>query len=242
MRVVTTAHKAGLDLYGQRWLDSRRHWPANTDFWWYTEGYELPRQKDEKSGERIVRRDFSELPEFMQWKAKHQGYVPPNWEYNVIGYSHKVFAAIDALYDYDGIGVWLDADCVTYRKIPPEVIEQQLGAGNYLACYQRKGYHTETGFWIMDCAHPEHHAFLDAWMAWYLTNSFKQLSVWHDCQTLDATIRHFGERVKVNNLSGDKSNEMHPMALTELGRYIDHCKGPRKIKGVSPENKHREAV
>ena len=112
MRVVTTANKAGLEQYGQRWLDSRKNWPATAEFWWYTEGYELPPQADDA----IVRKDFAVLDEFMAWKAKHQGYVPPNWEFNVVGYSHKVFAAIDALYDYDGIGVWLDADCVTYQQ------------------------------------------------------------------------------------------------------------------------------
>jgi hypothetical protein len=249
MRVVTTANKAGLEQYGQRWLDSRNNWPADAEFRWYTEGYELPHQPDElqmieQAGAGnttgwIVRKDFAALDEFMAWKAKHQGYVPPNWEFNVVGYAHKVFAAIDALYDYDGIGVWLDADCVTYRKVPAELIEKQV-EGAYLACYQRNGYHTETGFWVMDCAHPEHRAFLDAWKAWYLTNSYKQLSAWHDCQTLDATIRHFGERIKVRNLSGDWANDMHPMAKTELGQWIDHAKGARKIKGVSPENKFRE--
>ena len=44
MRVVTTAHKAGLDLHGQRWLDSRKRWPRGTEFVWFTEGYELPEE------------------------------------------------------------------------------------------------------------------------------------------------------------------------------------------------------
>jgi len=241
MRVVTTANKDGLEAYGQRWLDSRKHWPASAEFWWYTEGYELPLQKDEKSKPSIVRKDFAELPEFVQWKERHKDYKPPNWEFNVVGYAHKVFAAIDALYDYDGIGVWCDADCETFRKIMPGVLEQELGDA-YLACYQRNGYHTETGFWLMDCSKPGHQAFLDAWQAWYLTDSFKQLSVWHDCQTLDATIRHFKGQMEVKNLSGEFANDMHPMALTELGKYIDHCKGQRKIKGRSPENKHRTAA
>lgn len=242
MRVVTTAHKAGMEEHGQRWLDSRKNWPKAAEFCWYTEGYELPLQADEKNHARIVRKDFSALPEFLEWKARYKGYKPPGWAYNVVGYAHKVFAAIDALYDYQGIGVWLDSDCVTYRKIAPGTIERALGDGNYLGCYQRTGMWTETGFWIMDCSHPEHRAFLDAWKTWYLTDGFKQLHAWHDCMTLDATIRQFKDRVKVNNLSGAMAKEMHPMAVTELGRYIDHCKGARKVKGVSPENKQREAA
>lgn len=234
MRVVTTANQDGLEEYGQRWLDSRKNWPAGTEFWWYTEGYELPQQENDV----IVRKDFATMDDFMQWKAKHKRYVTPNWEFDVVRYSHKVFAAIDALYDFAGIGVWCDSDCVTFASIPEGLIEKQV-EDVYLACYQRSGYHTETGFWIMNCAHPEHRAFLDAWKAWYLTNGFKQLSAWHDCMTLDATARQFKDRIKVNNLSGAASNEMHPMAMTELGKYIDHGKGRRKITGISPENKFR---
>jgi hypothetical protein len=238
MRVVTTANQAGFEQHGQRWLDSRRNWPKSAEFWWYTEGYELPPQANDK----IVRRDFAALPEFTEWKARYKDYRPPGWAYNVVGYAHKVFAAIDALYDYTGVGVWCDSDCVTFRHIPCGLIDRQLDNGVYLACYQRTGLWTETGFWIMDCARAEHKAFLDAWKAWYLTDAFKQLHAWHDCMTLDATIRQFKDRVKVNNLSGAAHKEMHPMAVTELGKYIDHCKGARKVNGRSPENKQREAA
>ena len=67
---------------------------------------------------------------------------------------------------------------------------------------------------------------------------------WHDCATLDATIRWFLKEgsITVNNLSGEHGKAMHPQALTEFGKYIDHCKGPRKSEGVSPENKYRVAA
>src|SRR5688500_9505816 len=105
MRVVTTCHKQGLEDYGFRWLESRKHWPADTDFQFYTEGFEVD----------CPGKDFRDLPEFSQWKLSRVRYCPPSWKYDVMAYSHKVFAACDALYDYDGIGVWLDADCVTFK-------------------------------------------------------------------------------------------------------------------------------
>lgn len=159
----------------------------------------------------------------------------------MVKFAHKVFAAHDALYDFDGIGVWVDADCVTYAEIPKGLIEKQVEDA-YLACYQRTGMYTETGLWIMDCAHAEHWAFLDFWKDIYLSDKFKSLPQWHDCLTLDATIRRFGSRINVNNLSGAHHKAMHPQALSELGKYIDHCKGPRKAAGLSPENKHRKAA
>lgn len=228
MRVVTTCHKEGLESYGHRWLDSRKQWPKGTDFQFYTEGFSVD----------CPGKDLSQIPELVTWKRRHSDYRAPSWQWDVVRYSNKVFAAIDALYDYDGIGVWLDADCVTFKKIPKGLIEKRV-EGSYLACYQRTGMYTETGFWIMDCRHKEHRLFLDTWKSLYLSDRFKDLPHWHDCLTLDATIRLTG--AKVTNLSGEAHKHMHPMAVTELGRYIDHCKGERKQQGRSPENRFHVA-
>ena len=225
MRVVTTCNKAGLAQYGHRWLDSRKHWPAGTEFRFYTEGFEVD----------CPGKDFRDMPEFAEWKLKNSRYRPPSWRFNVVGYAHKVFAACDALEGYSGIGVWLDADCVTYEDIPAGLLESKV-AGAYLAHYARPGLYTETGLWIMDCSHPGHRDFLDKWRAWYLSGRFRKLGMWTDCNTLDITIKQTGVPT-VDLSAGVKS--VHPMAVTELGQYIDHCKGARKELGYSPENKHR---
>lgn len=251
MRVVTTASKQGLAEYGHRWLDGRTFWPPLTQFWWYTEGYEIPYSPAEQmmieqagAGSTegwLERKDILALKELVEWRAKYIGYIAPDYRFDVVKFAHKVFAAADAFYDYDGIGVWLDADCVTYAQIPEGLIEKQV-ANDYLACYQRTGLYTETGLWIMDCSHPEHRNFLDYWRELYHSERFKGFAQWHDCILLDATIKHFGDKIKVNNLSGEYSRHMHPQAMTELGKYIDHAKGARKVTGVSPENKQREAA
>jgi hypothetical protein len=248
MRVVTTASKQGLAEYGHRWLESRKYWPKGTEFWWYTEGYELPYAPAEQQmidqagcGDTegwLERCDILAVEPFVAWRAKHIGYQVPDYRFDVVKFAHKVFAAADAFYDYDGIGVWLDADCVTYAQIPDGLIEKQV-ADAYLACYQRTGLYTETGLWIMNCAHPEHKNFLDYWRELYYSEHYRKLAQWHDCCSLDATIKAFGNRITVNNLSGAFSRHSHPQAMTELGKYCDHLKGPRKIGGFSPENKQR---
>jgi hypothetical protein len=73
----------------------------------------------------------------------------------------------------------------------------------------------------------------------YLTERYQSLPQWHDCFVLDATILSFGSRIKVKNLSGEHHKAMHPQAVSELGRFVDHCKGPRKVAGRSNENKFR---
>mgnify|MGYP001032178269 CR=1 FL=1 len=232
MRLVTTCNKDGFDRYGHRVLEGWKHWPAGTELWWYTEGFSLP--KDKPDG--IVEIDIASLPRLADFKARHASYVAPSYLYDVVRFSNKVFAMKAALENYDGIGVWMDADCVTRKDIAPGYIEGHL-QGAYAAMFKRRGMYTETGFWIVDCSHPAHKDFMGMWGAWYEKDSFKNLANWTDCETLDATARKFERdgKVKIVSLSGKHENDMHPMAKTELGKVIDHCKGARKAKGFSPE-------
>lgn len=247
MRVVTTAHKAGLAQYGQEWLDSRKHWP-DAEFWWFTEGYDLPYQPDElqaieqagAGGKLIERRELNGFKEFADWKLKHANYIPPMWKFDVVAYSHKVFAMIEATRNYTGVAIWLDADCVTYRDVPDGLCESFVKDA-YIAHYARPGRWTETGLWIVNCAHKSHREFMDFMADVYLRDRYKQLHHWTDCFVLDAAIKRFTSTgaITAHNLSGEHEKAGHPMAVTELGKYIDHRKGPRKDEVRSPENKFR---
>ena len=154
----------------------------------------------------------------------------------MVRFSHKVYAAVDALTDYQGIGVWMDADCITRQDIPSGFIENHLNKA-YMAMFKRRGMYTETGFWIADCSNEHHAEFMASWVDWYDSGHFKTLSNWTDCETLDATVRAFEKAglIKTVSLSGEFDKEMHPMAKSTIGRYIDHCKGARKELGYSPE-------
>lgn len=167
---------------------------------------------------------------------KHKGYVAPNYLFDVCRFSHKVYAAHQSLIDYDGIGVWIDADCVVRKELPASVIVKALD-GAYMAMLKRAGMYTETGFWIVDCSHPRHAEFMDAWLAWYETGAFRCLANWTDCETLDATVRRFERdgHIRTVSLSGEHERHSHPLTQIPLGQYIDHCKGGRKALGYSPE-------
>lgn len=228
MRVVTTSSKQGHDDYGFRWLESRKRWPEGTDFQYYTEGFQVD----------CPGRDMREMADFLEWKSRYAHYVPPSWKFDIVRFAHKVFAVYDALRNYDGVGVWLDADCVTFDDIPRGLVESQV-TDAYIALYQRTGHYSETGFWIVNCAHPVHKDFMAWWMQLYWRGEFTRLPEWHDCTTLDTTIRRFIAKglIEVKNLSGEYAMEMHPQAKAEpFCHFIDHCKGARKRKGFSAEN------
>ena len=225
MRVVTTVHKAGMQEYGWKWLDGRKYWKAESLL--YAEGCD---------GDR----DVKDIPELETFKARYAHYRAPDWRFDVVRFANKAFAAYDALRNYDGIGVWLDADCVTYKKVPKSLIEKQV-EGVYMACYQRQGMYTETGLWIVDCTHPKHGQFMDTFRDWYLSDKFKQFSGgWHDCIGFDYALKATG--VPVKSLSGEHAKSLHPQALSELGKYVDHQKGPRKQLESSPENRFHKCA
>lgn len=230
MRIVSTVHKAGFDLYGHRWIENIENWPA-AEFRLYCEGF-MPDHPCEV--------DIGKVDRLTTFKRRHANYVAPSWRFDIVRFSNKVFAAHDALRDYDGIGVWLDADCVTFNRIPAGYIEEQLGDA-YFAHFRRAGHYTETGMWIVNCAHPVHAEFMDTWLRWFEDDAFKGLHEWHDCTALDATLRQFlkAGKITTKSLSGEFEGDLHPMAHADIAKYIDHCKGHRKAAGVSPENAHR---
>lgn len=229
IQMVTTCHKAGFDQYGKEFIDGLKHW-KNTDCHFYAEGFDV---------EGAIPKRVEHLQNLERFKAKHKGFTPNSWQWDVIRFSNKVYAMHDTAYECNDLIVWCDADCAAYADIPDGYIESLLPQDCFLAYFRRKGLHTETGFWLMDGNHPEKQAFLDTWLSWYETDKFKDLRQWHDCETFDATVRLFlrRDRFKVHSLSGDFEKHVHPMSQVELARYMSHKKGQlRKRIGYSPES------
>jgi hypothetical protein len=229
IRFVTTSHLEGFSLYGRGLLDNWHRMPATLD--WYAEGYDVP------AAERVTQKDCGALSELSAFKARHAKYRPPYYLWDVVRFSHKVFAMHDALRDHDGIGGWIDADVMLLQDVPGDWLRSLLPDGHYAAMFRRKGTHSELGFWLVDCSHPAHKAVFDAALAMYTSDTFKFLEGWTDCHVFDAVLRRFEAdgRVKVANLTTEDCD--HPMAARkDFAAYFDHRKGPeRKKLGYSPE-------
>ncbi len=99
IRVVTTCHRQGFEDYGKRCLESWGNWPKNAELWWYTEDYELPET------ERVVQVPNTKIQSLQSFKLKFDYYLSPRYLFDVVRFSNKVYAAIDALSDFNGIGV-----------------------------------------------------------------------------------------------------------------------------------------
>lgn len=233
MRIVTTCHDAGFGKYGAKCRAGMLEYlPQDIEIWWYAEGFDLP-----KPG-RIKALRNEALPKLADFKERHRHYKPSDWRYDVVRFSNKIYAVHDALYDYDGIGVWWDADIVAHKHIPPGYLEALLPQGDYIALFQRDGMHSECGLWLVDCRHRQHKRFLDTLLGLYESGRYREAHEWHDSVLMDSTIRGFlrDDLIGVHNLSGPHKVVSHPMAVHAIAEYVDHLKGPdRKDAGRSPE-------
>jgi hypothetical protein len=234
IRYVTTCHLEGYALYGRRFLESWKHFPAGDELVWYTEGYEIGKT------ERVAEKDNRDLKALQDFKDLHCRYRPPYYLWDVVRFSNKVFAAHDALRDHRGFGAWIDADMVALQDIPDGWTESLLRKGDYIAMFRRKGTHSETGFWVVDCSHPAHIEFIDTLVGLYSSNNFKTFREWTDSYLMDVVVRQFERdgKITVTNLTTDPTAD-HPMAAhPKFSLYLDHLKGPdRKKLGYSPERK-----
>lgn len=237
LRIVSTIPLWGFEMYGDLWLEAAERWPEDVEIVVYAEGFDIRHP-------RITSRRVEDLPMLVDFKRQYAHYKPVLWQWDIVRWSNKVFSAFDALYDHEGLGLWLDADAIAYKSIPRDLVPSLLPQGAYMALFRRNGMEPETGFWIADCDHPKHQDVFKVWRNWLLHGTFKRLQQWCDASTFNATLKQFEKAglIEVKNLSGAFANDMHPMAKHPIGRYIDHLKGARKLRGASPENANRQAA
>jgi hypothetical protein len=130
---------------------------------------------------------------------------------------------------------WLDADTLTFADVPRDFLESCLPDECFTSCLLREEMHSECGFVGYRLDHPASRNFFDAFEGWYTTGRLFALPEWHDSYVFDTVRRSFERNGSIwtHNLSGTLTRAAHPFVNSELGRFMDHLKGPRKEQGVS---------
>jgi hypothetical protein len=260
--VVTTFHKPGLDLYGQKFIDTfSKHVDKKVKLIVYAEGC-TPINPDP---EQITILDQpSVLPKLVlfkeRWKddPKANGIPPDNikrrrprdydkiFKWDAIRFANKVYAVFDACTRRVGTWVvWMDADSYIHSPWSYDNFKKLLPDNKYITYVGRgKGTQTwpECGFYGLNMNHPLCHSFLQEFERMYedADNGIFKLEEWHDSFVFGEVLKHF----KAFNAELDYSAEMylkeattggggHPLINTELGKYMDHLKGDRKTRGRS---------
>jgi hypothetical protein len=234
LAAVTTFDERGYEVYGRRFLETfAAHWPSEVRLYVYAEGFRpvLPR------GE--LRDLLACCPGLVRFKRDYVGIRPRDFRWDAVRFAHKVFALTHAARTTQVEKLfWLDADTLSFADVPVDFLRSCLPDNCFTSCLVREGMHSETGFVGYNLGHVASRDFIAAFEGLYTSGRLFALPEWHDSYVFDVVRRSFERqgRIRTHNLSGVFTDTSHPFVNSELGRYMDHLKGPRKEEGRSRES------
>jgi hypothetical protein len=242
INAVTCFSLKGWNETGHLLVDSFiKNWPETVNLTVYVDD-PIPK-KDLIRNER-VKYQILNYRELLEFKNRHENNLEANglgkyaenkgknYRYDAVRFSHKVFALFQFLESNDtDILIWLDGDSRTHSKIIENDIESWCPDGKFAGYLARPWLYTETGFHIFNMRHPIANDFLREWKQYYLDDTIFNLEMWTDCHTYDAAKLKFDDSHWYNLSPPIKNN--HPFINGPLGDFMDHMKGPRKLKGTS---------
>ena len=258
--VVTTFHKPGMDLYGQRFMASfAERVDKRIKLIVYAEDC-YPSNPDPDQITVLDQREA--LPKLVDFKAhwknvpKANGIPPDNikqrrkdwnkeFKWNAVRFANKVYAVFDACARRTGDWVvWMDADSFIHSEWSYDNFKKLLPNNTYITYVGRgKGSQTwpECGFYGINLNHPVAHSFMEDFERMYedAENGIFKLEEWHDSYVFGELLKKYSEFP-----SHDYSAEMylkeaktggggHPLINGPLGQWMDHMKGGRKAQGKS---------
>jgi len=254
--VVTTFHKEGLDLYGQRFLYS---FAKNVDQRIKMLVYAEDCNPVNPNPMQITILDAKEvLPKLNAFKERwknvpHANGIPPEeirrkrkdhnkkFKWDAVRFANKVYAVFDACERSKDWCVWMDADTFVHSNWSYDEFKECLPDTSWITYVGRgKGSQTwpECGFYGLNLNSPICKDFLEEFERVYedAENGIFLLEEWHDSYVF-GDILNTCKKIAPNVL--DYSAEMylreaktggggHPLINTVLGKWIDHMKGDRK--------------
>lgn len=237
------------EYYVERMLRTfARHWPSETGLIVYAEqDMAIPR------GELRFYGDVSDCVAFLgrtkddprangklvrqEWKADERanGY---SYKWDAHKWGRVPLIVRDAARRLgEGILLWMDADTVTFRDVPPDFIERDvLPPGKDVSFLGRGDKPPEIGFqgYRLPGALP----FIETWADYYSSDSFLKMGQSHSAYL-------FGEALKVSDVNKHDmtpGGRAHTWMRSPLVRYFDHLKGKRKQLGYSSEHPEKHLV
>ena len=260
--VVTTFHQPGLNLYGQRFLNS---FAEKVDSKIKLLVYAEDCSPVNPNSEQITILDAKEvLPKLNAFKEKYKNVPHANgniakhparngrkdwnkeFKWDAVRFANKTYAVYDACERSEDWCVWMDADTFVHSEWSYEQFKHLLPEDKWITYVGRgKGSQTwpECGFYGMNLNHPVCHQFLKEFERMYedAENGIFKLVEWHDSFVFGHLLKNLKP---VSNNVLDYSAEMylkeaksggggHPLINTILGKWIDHMKGDRKNTGKS---------
>ena len=260
--VVTTFHQPGLEIYGQRFLDSfAQRVDKKIKLLVYAENCN-PSNPDP---EQITILDAKEvLPKLNVFKERWKNIPHANgditnhparngrkdWQkgfkWDAVRFANKTYAVYDACVRSKDWCVWMDADTYVHSDWSYDNFKAQLPEDAWITYVGRgKGSQTwpECGFYGMNLHHKTCQQFLAEFERVYedADNGIFRLAEWHDSFVFGNILTDMKQQdPNVFDYSADmylreakSGGGGHPLINGVLGKWIDHMKGVRKQEGRS---------
>lgn len=256
LTVLTTFPPNRWEAYAKRMIESFiEFWPDNVKLHVYYE-----KEKPTLEHDKIKYIDLEQVcPELVAFKDKHKNDPVANGEtqeipggvrrdpragkndkgkgsylWDAVRFAHKTFAVAHAVRNSNtDLVLWLDADTYTFRPIPLEFVLDLLPEDKLVNYLGRGEKYPECGWVTYNCNHQHIKVFIQQWVDLYTTdNIFKELE-WHDSYLFWQILKRVSPLSGKDIGKGAGAKGHHVFVNSELGKYIDHMKGKRKIKGKS---------
>ena len=258
--MVTTFHKEGLDLYGQRLLHSfEKHVDKKIDLLVYAE--DCQPEVDDPVQIHILdaKQELPKLNRFKEkWKdvPKANGTCPfperrprdyhKEFKWHAIRFANKVYAVFNACELSTGWCIWIDADTYVHSNWSFEQLQELLPNDKWITYVGRgKGSQTwpECGFYGLNLNNQTCKEFLKEFERYYedADNGIFTLDEWHDSYVFGHILDEFKKSNPnvldysegIYNKTAKTGGGGHPLINSKLGQFIDHMKGARKQTGKS---------
>lgn len=185
---------------------------------------------------------FSLVPNCKEFVDKWRHEQVTNWKWDAVRFCYKVYSYCHMILnnqDLDGV-IYIDADTVFYKPVNSQWIAEHIHRDECAVTFLGRGErHSETGFLYFNLTHPSTVSFAQDMIKMYDDGLVFQESEWNDAHIFDVVRRRYKKQgVMFHNIGdGVWGDGGHVHARSILGTVCDHTKGPRKNKGMSPENK-----
>lgn len=251
---VTSFGKIGIDLYANEMVSSFiQYWPSDVKLQVYLDDIndqaKLPqapnveyvllddpdmiafKNRNTNDPRKHGLQSFDDREDSNRFTKNKEG----KWkfQYDSIRFCHKVFAMRMCANSGTDVVIWLDGDTKTFAPVTREVLGRWLPQGKFASFLDRPQLYTETGFLMFDMNNPIAKDFFNKWVGYYLNDSIYALPAWTDCHTYDAARKQF-DPVAWHDLAPPSIKPgAHVFINGDLGSYMDHMKGKRKLQGKS---------
>ena len=233
--LVTSFRGDHWNIYAKDCIESFiKHWPKDTKLYAYYNDWP-ERGLQSYDSDRVEFIDLmsvsTELCEFFKKFKSPEG--TPNWRTDVKRWAYKVYTEYEFFVKNPpkcDVGIWIDADTVTYNDIPKAKLEEWMPTDKDISVLGREAVnYIEAGFVAMRMTDLNKALFSDLFGVWN-SGEIYNYKEWHDAFVFTRIMNlHQAHGLQVHNLSPHCA-DLNAFEASPLVRYMYHNKGLLKFK------------